>query len=278
MKLLKSLPPNRTLEQIENHYFVEKAIADRLKKSNRDERKLIFATMYDELFKQVPDHPRLTQRNSEWQTQIAMKSKMALIREFLNPSIVFVEFAPGDCKFALQVANQVKMVYAIDISDQRDEIDLIPRNFSLIVYDGYQLDEIDENSIDLVFSDQFIEHLHPEDTQVHFELVYKILKPGGKYIFRTDHAFTGPHDISQYFSNEPQGFHLKEWNFYEFNLLLDKLHFSKFSVIWKAKSIRLKLSYTNVQFCEKFLNLLPRRSKRFLTKYLLPSIVIVAIK
>jgi SAM-dependent methyltransferase len=278
MKLLKSLPPNRPFEQIKNHYLVEKAIAERLKNASREERKLIYATMNDEVFRQVPDHPRLSQRNDERQTRIANKSKLALVREFLNPSRIFVEFGPGDCRFALEVVNQVKTVYAIDISDQRGESNAIPENFTLIIYDGYQLDEIQGSSIDLVFSDQFLEHLHPEDTRLHFELAYHILKPGGKYIFRTPHAFTGPHDVSQYFSNDPQGFHLKEWTYIEFKQLFKELNFSQFYAIWQAKGIRLRLPYFYVQACEHMLNLFPRRYKRALARYLVPSICIVAIK
>lgn len=33
-----------------------------------------------------------------------------------------------------------------------------------------------ENSADAVFSDQLIEHLHPEDIKFHLEMVRKILK------------------------------------------------------------------------------------------------------
>jgi SAM-dependent methyltransferase len=278
MKLLKSLPNNRTLEQIENHYLVEKSIAARLRKASKEERKQIFATMYDELFEKVPDHPRLTQRNSKEQTRIACKSKMTLIREFLNPSTIFVEIAPGDCKFAMEVAALVKNAYGVDISDQRDKNDPVPENFSLIVYDGYRLDEIQKNTVDLVFSDQFIEHLHPDDIQAHFELVYQMLKPGGKYVFRTDHSFTGPHDISQYFSYIPEGFHLKEWSFIEFYGVLNKINFTKYYIIWKAKSIKLKLPYIYARICENMLDLIPRLAKRFLARFLLPSIIIVAIK
>src|SRR6266540_1639280 len=117
MKLRKPLPPNRSFEQVRNHYLVEKAIAERLKKASCEERKLIYATMYDDLFNQVPDHPRLTQRNNSRLTRTANKSKLELVSEFLNKSSVFVEFAPGDCRFAMEVTKYVKNVYAIDISD-----------------------------------------------------------------------------------------------------------------------------------------------------------------
>lgn len=64
MELLRPLPPHRTRKQVENHYLVEKAIAERLKAASREERRLIYSTTYDELFARVPDHPRLTRVNA----------------------------------------------------------------------------------------------------------------------------------------------------------------------------------------------------------------------
>ena len=97
-----------------------------------------------------------------------------------------------------------------------------PRNFELIVYDGYEL-PIPDNTIDVVFSDQLIEHFHPDDTLFHFRLVRRILKPGGVYVFRTPHGFSGPHDISQYFCHSAKGFHLKEWTYVELSRLLHQV-------------------------------------------------------
>ena len=119
MKLLKPLPPDRSFDQVKNHYLIEKSISRRLKKSSREERKLIYATMYEELFSKVPDHPRLTRRESTELTELSNNDKFSAISRFLNKSIVFLEFAPGDCRFIIEVAKQVKYAYGLDISDQR---------------------------------------------------------------------------------------------------------------------------------------------------------------
>ena len=278
MNPIKPLPSNRSLEQVKNHYLVEKALAEQLKQSNREERTLILATMYDELFSKVPDHPRLTTRESAERTARANKSKFAIINRFLNKSDVFVEFAPGDCRFAFEVAKQIETVYGIDISDQRNPTDNVPDNFELIIYDGYNLDATDNSSIDLVFSDQLIEHFHPEDTRLHFELVYQLLKPGGKYVFRTPHILTGPHDVSQYFSYEPECFHLKEWTFREIKSLLMELGYSKFHTYWNARGILLRMPNAYFALCEIVLSRIPKRYIRRFTKYLIPSLTAVAIK
>ena len=57
-------------------------------------------------------------------------------------------------------------------------LDRMPNNLKLTIYDGYNL-ELQESSVDVVFSDQLIEHLDPEDVRLHFALVKRILKPQG---------------------------------------------------------------------------------------------------
>jgi len=277
MKLKRPLPPNRSLEQIRNHYLVEKAIAERLKQADREGRKLIYSTMYNDLFSQVPDHSRLARREDDQLTLIANKSKLALVHNFLDKSTVFAEFAPGDCRFAIEVAKYVKFVYGIDISDQRSKTNVTPENFKLIVYDGYDLEEVEDNSIDIVFSDNLIEHFHPEDTKSHFELVHRILKEGGKYVFRTPHSFSGPHDISSYFSDEPEGFHLKEWTYIELKRMLKQLKYSKLDSHWYVKG-KLKMPYIYFEMAERILSLFPKRYIKGVVRYLIPLIICVAHK
>lgn len=278
MKVLKPAPANRTLEQLYNHYLVEKTIAEKLKKSTREERKSIYNTMYDELFDKVPDHPRLKRRQSRQLTLKANQSKYNVIKKFLNKSSKFLEFAPGDCRFAFKVAERVEFAYGVDISDQCNIADCIPDNFNLVIYDGYNLDQIETDSIDVVFSDQLIEHLHPEDTKFHFELVFRVLKTGGKYIFRTPHLFSGPHDISQFFSYEPECFHLKEWTFIEIKKLIMELGYSKFQARWSTNRICLRMPYIHFALCELILSRFPKKHMRSATRYLIPSLCGIAVK
>ena len=237
--------------------------------------------MYDELFAKVPDHPRLTRRESTTLTQRKIESKLQLISGFLNRAIVFAEFAPGDCRFASAAAERVKKIYAIDISNQSG-LSAFPPNFELIIYDGYDLD-LKDDSIDLVFSDQLIEHLYPEDAELHFHLVYRTLSKDGHYIFRTPHAFTGPHDISKYFSEEPEGFHLKEWTYSELSRLLRKTGFTRPYGYWWFRGRQFELPIIVFALIELPLTIFPRKmrkrivmSKKF--RFLRQGITIIASK
>jgi len=275
-KKIKSLE-KRDFEEIKRHYEIEKAIAKRLKKATREERKIIYKTMYDELFTKVPDHPRLIKQEDPNTIKKMKKSKFNLVKRFIEKCTVFVEFGPGDCLFAIDLCNHVKFVYGVDISNQIKNPDTLPDNFKLIIYDGYNLKMI-ENSADVAFSDQLIEHLHPEDIKFHLEMVRKILKPKGVYVFRTPHKFLGPHDISRFFSDKAEGFHLKEWTYCELAEIFRDLKYSYWYGYWYAKGIQIKMPFIYFRILEGTLSILPKMIKKSLSKILLPNITMVAIK
>lgn len=275
--LKRPLPPDRSYSQVLNHYLVEKAIASKLRNSTRNQRKVIYETMYDELFRQVPDHPRLHRSFDDALTTHASLQKMRLVERFLENVEDYLEFAPGDCRFSYDVASLVTRAYGVDISDQRNPADKSPDNFRLIIYDGYNLDAVKSNSIDLIFSDQLIEHFHPEDTKLHFETAKRILKPGGRYVFRTPHAQTGPHDISMYFSDDAEGFHLKEWTYVELRALLRELNFASFQCHSFRSGRGFRLPFLYFLAVEKALARVPTRFARPIATRLISSIFAVAV-
>lgn len=255
---------HRSLEDLRHHYEVEKAIATRLKQANQKQRETIYRTMYDELFAQVPNHSRLNIREAETLTQRRNERRMALVEKFISKDSVLLEFAPGDCRFASEMCKHVDKVYGVDISDQSGDDFTAPDNFKHIVYDGYHLD-LPENSIDIVFSDQLLEHLHPEDTAQHMRVVHRILRPGGAYVFRTPHRFSGPWDISRYFADEPEGFHLKEWTYGEMADLLTETGYRSWRGFRYVKGSPMQMPYFILTLAENMLKPLPRKLTRRLS-------------
>jgi len=262
----------RTREQLLNHYQVEKELADKLRKAHPLERPALYGSLYDELFRRVPDHPRLTRRDTEQESRRAVTARLGFLKGLLNKDTVFLEIAPGDCRLAFAVAEQVAKVYAVDISDQSGGAQR-PANFELVVYDGCRLD-FPEKTADVAFSYQFIEHLHPEDMPGHFAMVHRLLKPGGVYVFDTPHRYSGPHDISREFSTIPEGFHLKEWTNRELMLVAQQAGFSH------AKPGLLKLArlggalWAPYLMAERCLEFVPHRLRRKLCRRLFASVAL----
>jgi SAM-dependent methyltransferase len=273
MRLRRKPPRGRTKESLLNHYITEKQIAKRLRNSaGRDERRQILSTMYEELFRAVPDHPRLTRRINPVLTQQANESKLCILRPVLSKSTVFAEFGAGDCLFAAEAARHVNLVYAIDISDQRGPHFRTPINFRLVTYNGYEPPELEPSSVDVCFSDELIEHLHPEDIQIHLTHVRTILKPGGVYIFRTPHAQAGPDDISRFFSTVAEGFHLKEWTYAELLPVLRRSGLIPYRMCWQARKLLFSLPIAYFLCAERAIQLLPVNVRALPATLLVPSI------
>lgn len=277
MKLRCPLPPGWSYEQIAHHYEVEKRIADRLRRSSRDERREIYRTMYDELFAEVPWHPRLTKCEDVELIRAANARKWALLSPYVDGSSIYAEFGPGDCTFAHEVARRARFVYAIDISDQRGDPEASPDNFQLIVYDGYEL-ALEEGSVDVVFSDALLEHIHPDDAEHHLRLAHSILRPGGRYVLKTPHAYCGPHDISKFFSETPQGFHLKEWTYGEMIDLLRRVGFRSLTACWELRHLMFRVPTACPAAFERLMARVPTRARLRLSGKLLHHVCIAAMK
>jgi SAM-dependent methyltransferase len=268
LKLKLEPPPDRTADQLEHHFQVERAIATRLLRADRSERTNLYRSMYDELFAQVPDHPRLTRRRNETATAAVNLERVKLLRRFLHPGAAVVEFGPGDCRLAFELCRYARSVCGVDISDQRGSShEEPPANFTHVVYDGYHV-PLDEQSADVVFSDQLIEHLHPLDTAHHFGLVHRLLKDGGVYVFRTPHRLTGPHDVSRYFGDEPRGFHLREWSYAELTGVLRDAGYRSWRALYGVKGRHVLVPACCLAAAESLLRACPRGLGRGLARLL----------
>lgn len=268
----------RTPERIRHHYEVEKELAARLRASTREERTELFKTLYTELFDRVQDHPRLTRRETEESSRQNIESQLRLLRPHFpesGPKPVLLEFAPGDCRLAGAAAPFCERVYGVDISDQRAPGEVSPENFELIVYDGYHLD-LPESCADIAFSYQFLEHLHPDDVDPHFEMVRRLLKPGGVYVFDTPHRYSGPHDVSAHFGEILDGFHFQEWTYREMRRLLKRHGFTRSATHRKGRLVRntpLNLAHDAV---EALVSTFPRSLRRTLSSRIFQAVALSA--
>lgn len=68
-------------------------------------------------------------------------------------------------------------------------------------------------SVDVAYSNQLMEHLHPDDALEQLANIHRALKPGSVYYCVTPSRISGPHDISVYFDTVAQGLHLKEYSY-----------------------------------------------------------------
>ena len=258
-------------------YEVEKELAARLRASKREERTELFKTLYGELFERIPEHVRLTRRDTPETSRRAVESRLKLVRDVLTPETVFFEVAPGDCRLAAAVAAKVKKVIAVDISDQHDPNEQLPANLELIVYDGYHLDT-PPASVDVAFSYQFLEHLHPDDVDLHFEMIARVLKPGGCYIFDTPHRYSGPNDVSALFGFTLDCLHMQEWTYHDMIALCRKHGLKQAYAFRKGRVIRSGFLNALNLTAEGLCGLLPRRLRRWVARRVFNSVTMMAVR
>ena len=226
----------------------------------------MYTSVYEELYRKVPNISLLAQKkNPEVQKRLVQK-QMPFLETVLDESKTFLEIGPGNCVLSFYVADYVKKVYAVDVSETVTSSTTVPDNFSLIISDGCDI-PVPDGSIDIIYSNQLMEHLHPEDAKEQLQNIYNALAPGGSYLCCTPSSLNGPHDISYYFDDVATGFHLKEYTITELSQLFRAAGFANVILYvrhagQKCKKFPLRIAI----FLEWIMALLPSNLRRMLLK------------
>lgn len=254
---------SRSAQQIRAHYDVERDLADRLRAAPADQRRTLYTQLYDELFRRVPDHPQLARKKDpDWQRR-QVQEQLELLERFLTPDTVFLELGAGDCSLSLAVAPRVRRVFALDVSPAIASQTATPDNFELIISDGTSI-PVPPGSVTLAYSNQLMEHLHPDDALAQLRNVYTALAPGGRYLCITPNRLSGPHDISKYFDHEARGFHLKEYTVGELAAILREAGFASVEVYARTRGRSWRCPRLLMSMLELGLRCLPGSLRRMI--------------
>jgi SAM-dependent methyltransferase len=257
----------RTLEQLKIHYKIEKELADKLREATAEERLKLYTPLYNEFFKRVPHTSQLSRKKTPLHIKKLNDEKMKLIGRYLNKNVSFLEIGAGDCSLSLEIAPQVKFVYSVEVSNEIASGFEPPDNFKLLITNGLEI-PVPENSIDLAYSNQLMEHLHPDDAIIQLKKIYDALNSGGKYLCITPNRFYGPHDISKHFDEEATGFHLKEYTISELVDLFISVGFSKFELYAGGRGVYQKIPLKAVLWTEKFLHSFKGKTAKTISSFL----------
>lgn len=265
---------HRTVEQLKEQYEIEKELASRLRNASRQERRrFLYSSLYDEFYRRVPQHPHLTRKSSSEDQIKAVSSQMRFLHSFLNRDSTFLEIGPGDCALSLEVAKFVKKVYAVDVSEEITKRSTFPQNFRLILSDGCNI-PLPANSVNVAYSNQLMEHLHPDDAFEQLQNIHKALTPNGVYICITPNRLNGPHDISKYFDTVATGFHLREYTITELSNLFRTVGFLRIRVGVGAKGIYMISPSSPCILCEKVLSILPSSPRKAVARSVLMRLLL----
>jgi SAM-dependent methyltransferase len=167
----------------------------------------------------------------------------------------------GDCRLSLEVVKHVKFVYALEVS--REITKNVPscNNLQVVYSDGSSV-PVATNSIDVAYSYQLMEHLHPEDVYDQLREIYRVLTTGGKYICITPNRLMGPADISRYFDDVATGFHLREYTNGELRAMFLAAGFKGVASLRRVGSHYRRVSVFPSIIVEKVLKPIPRTWRR----------------
>ncbi|HEY0204547.1 MAG TPA: class I SAM-dependent methyltransferase, partial [Acetobacteraceae bacterium] len=182
----------------------------------------------------------------------------------LPPEAVFVEVGCGDAVVTQAVARHVREAVGIDVTAALIDHAAAPADFRFVQTDGTSL-ALADGGADMVYSNQLMEHLHPDDARQQLQEVVRVLRPGGRYVCSTPNRLTGPHDISGYFGHEPGGFHMREYDHGSLAAMFRDAGFRSIHAVVSVKGRRMMLPVGLVSLAERLLAGLPRGVQARLT-------------
>ena len=254
----------RTAEQLREHYEIEKELGDRLRRAKRDERPAMYSQVYDELFRRVPNHPQLTGQNTATHER-KVQALLRLVRPYLTPETVFLEMGAGDCALPRQVAPLVRKAYGLEVSEELTGKLPTSDKFEVLMSRNCDV-PLPDNTVDLAFSYQVIEHIHPEDVVYQLHEIYRVLKPGGCYYCITPNRLYGPSDISRDFDREATGLHLKEYSNTDLLELFQSAGFRQTWIERRIKGHHVRVPVLPVRLMESAFEHMPWRLRTLLSR------------
>jgi SAM-dependent methyltransferase len=246
---------------VRQQYEVEKALRDRLLAAPESQRAEVFLAVYDELFERCPWHPALGEFDpygASAQAQLQARAIGQFLPRSRDARILEVGCGMGDLMVGLSELGY--HCTGLDVSRTRIEY-LRSRRGSRLRFEHAEGTHLPfaSASFDAVISIQLFEHLHPDDAGTHLREVWRVLKPGGRCLLETPNRWAGPGDVSRFFSDQPEGFHLREYSIAELSRLFHSALFSPVSVVrWRKEVLSARAAIR----LERVWSLLPRVYRR----------------
>jgi SAM-dependent methyltransferase len=263
----------RPPEQIRQQYEIERELARRLMTADRSARKNLYTEAYDELYRRAPQHRKLTQKATADEEAEVVERQLRWLRPFLSPDSVFLEVGAGDCLVTFAVARLVRRAIAVEVSRTMTESDRTPDNFELVISDGTSI-PVPPGSVDFAYSQQVMEHLHPDDAREQLANIHAALKPGGRYACVTPNRISGPHDISRHYDDVATCLHLREYSAGELARIFREVGFSRVSLCVATSESPREIPVWPVRVLEGVLDPLPRPLRMRAAALLRPRVLV----
>jgi SAM-dependent methyltransferase len=265
--------------ELRQHFEIEQKLAARLREApSKSERRRLYGEVYRQRSELIPSHPLVQQAADPGTRAGVVDPQVNLLRPFVDEKTRFCEVGAGDGAVARALAPLVETAVALDVTDALALPDEPSGGFEFRIFDGFDLG-LPPGSIDLVYSNDVVEHLHPDDMLDHTRGVLAVLRRGGIFVCVTPNRLSGPHDVSRHFAESPEGFHLREYSTTELAAALRESGFSQVKVFLTVGGRRLSPLFPAavVRPLEALIGMLPRRLRRRVARGL-AAVKVAAVK
>lgn len=227
------IPPENLAKAFE---YEKKFHENILKENDFNKRQAMYEDVYNfvhELYGNTEDESNL---NNKYKVMNLFK------KELSNKSILDIGCGKGN--FLLNVEKNIKhkRLVGVDVSDT-----FLPQSSNVEFIKANILDFDIGEKFDIIISDNVLEHISPNDMDIHLKLVKQHLKEDGIFIALTPNRLFGPHDVTRIvdytYSNQikAMGTHLNEMSYGEAIKLLKGYGFKKFNTVIPLPVIKYKL-------------------------------------
>lgn len=227
-----------TARTVADFYYIERNLAARIRASTSATRAHVAQEAYE-------THYRNRRWLDPWMAHRSPEVDFGLYLNIFPVGARIYEVGSGGGELAEYLTQHGRSCVATEIAATQCEHHR--RDGSAVEWhssDGVQIARYEPpESYDYALSVQLLEHLHPADMPAHLANIRQILRPGGSYVFATPHRFSGPWDISGLFAlPRSDCFHLKEYTYGEFAVLLAAAGFTRWKAVYVAPRALRKIA------------------------------------
>jgi len=204
-------------------FQLERILRNKILLSSKQDRAAIIDQAYQDLFEEFPDHTRLTRTAIDAVHKGEMKAR--LIIPLLKRDNKILEIGCGTGEVIAALTERGYRCTGVEVS--QDMLTLCQKRGLAVIRGTADHVDYPDGSFDVVFSQEVLEHLHPDDVLGHFAEAFRMLRPNGILAVETPNRRTGPQDVSRGFTRVAEGLHLKEWTVRELIHLFEEAGFVK---------------------------------------------------
>ena len=178
-------------------------------------------------------------------------------RELEGKSVLEVGCGAG--AFLLSVARQIEHGELVGLDVSEASFPSHPRvRFVTGDVIEFRPEQLGREGFDLVYSDNVLEHLAPQDRDAHFDSIERVLRPGGRLILLLPNRLFGPTDVTRvldcsYSNRVPsQGTHLTESTYTELVPYLRRRGYTKLRTVLPVPGLKDRLPFRHLRFSPRW--------------------------